>query len=394
MGRRSRLSFPLFASLALACARGGAPAPAPPAPVRLPPVAARAVIGAILPQSGSPALEQYGALVLEGIRLALDSVALGGRTAPELVVLDDAGDAERDPALVKQLEARGAVAIIGPLLSQGVLSGARSRGDTTLVLISPTASSIPPGLRNTYTLNQPDLEGVSELARFAVRDGVRRFALLYPRVGEYEGKAHAFGSALRAGGGVVVADVPYDSGTTTFRTQLRRIETASPAGLAVFAPERDVRQLAPQIAYYGLSGRGLRLFGGENWTGEEILRLVDARYTNGVVASTPLVRESSGAGWQDFSRRYEQAYRRTLDTPFPALGYDAARLVMSALPAARSAPRRADVARRLASLRGFRGATGVLAVRAGAVVRQPFIVRIEEGKLVPLVMPTTEGGRP
>jgi len=381
----------LVSSIALTACAGRAAAPAPRAPATQPPppAPARPIIGAIVPQSGSPALVQYGDLVLQGVRLAVDSAS---PTAPRLVVLDDGGDAERDPELVRQLTARGAVAVIGPLLSPGLASAARARGDTALVLISPTASSVPAGLRNTYSLNVPDEEGVAALARWAAQGGVTRVALMYPQTGEYSEKAQAFASAFRAASGTIALDVPYDSGTTTFRTQLRRVADASPEGLAVFAPERDVRQLAPQIAYYGVSGKGLRIFGGENWTGEEILRLVSPRYTNGVVACTPLVRESPAAAWQDFSRLYESTYKRTLDTPFPALGYDAARLILSALPRGRSAPRPGDVARRLAGLRGFRGATGALVVKGGALVREPFLVRIEEGHLVPLVTPTTEGG--
>ena len=374
-------------ALAACAGTARAPAPRPTVPPPPPPAPARPLIGVVVPQSGSPALVQYGDLVLQGVRLALDSAS---RTGPELLVLDDGGDAERDPELLRQAAARGAVAVIGPLLSPGLAGAARARADTALVLISPTASTVPRGLPNVYSLNVPDEEGMAALARWAVREGATRMALLYPQMAEFAAKAQAFSAAFRAARGTIVADVPYDSGTTTFRLPLRRVADASPEGLAVFAPERDVRQLAPQIAYYGVSGKGLRIFGGESWTGEEILRLVDPRYTNGVVASTPLVRESPAAGWQDFARLYETRYKRTLDTPFPALGYDAARLILDALPH-RSAPRAEEVARRLATLRGFRGATGVLAVKGGALVREPFLVRIEEGHVVPLVTPTTEG---
>lgn len=344
----------------------------------------------ILPQSGSPALQQYGELVLQGVRLALDSASTHGANPPELVILDDGGDPERDAALLRQLEARRAVGVIGPLLSAGVAAAARARSDTALVLISPTASSLPPGMRNVYSLNEPDEEGAAALGRYAARSGAGRMALLYPRSAEYAAHAQAFAAALRAAGGTVVADVPYDSGTNTFRDQLRRVADASPEGLFVPAPERDVRQLAPQIAYYGVSGKGVRVFGGESWTGEEILRLVSARYTNGVIAVTPLLHDNAAAGWQDFARIYEAANRRTLDTPFPALGYDAARLVLVGL--SRTQPRRADIAHRLATLQSFRGATGVLAARAGALFRQPFIVRIEAGQLVPLVTPAAPAG--
>ena len=46
-----------------------------------------------------------------------------------------------------------------------------------------------------------------------------------------------------------------------------------------------------------------------------------------------------------------------------------------------------DVSRALATLRDFRGATGVLTVRDGMIVRRPFVVRIENRTLVPVGAP-------
>jgi ABC-type branched-subunit amino acid transport system substrate-binding protein len=84
--------------------------------------------------------------------------------------------------------------------------------------------------------------------------------------------------------------------------------------------------------------------------------------------------------WEEFVGRYEAAFRRTLDNPYPALGYDAARLILDQLPSGRA--RRADVARALGRLDGFRGATGVLSTRDGMITRDPFLVRIQAGRPV------------
>ena len=45
------------------------------------------------------------------------------------------------------------------------------------------------------------------------------------------------------------------------------------------------------------------------------------------------------------------------------------------------------IERALATVRDFRGATGVLTLRDGTIVHEPFIVRLEEGKLVTLQAP-------
>src|SRR6185436_17483985 len=112
------------------------------------------------------------------------------------------------------------------------------------------------------------------------------------------------------------------------------------------------------------------------------------KYINGIVAITPLLKSSPDVGWKDFVTLYEQSQRRTLDNPYPALGFDAANLILSATP---PRARAAEVSRRLAIVQGFRGATGILNIRNGAVVRTPFVVRINDGQLVPAERSRTEG---
>jgi branched-chain amino acid transport system substrate-binding protein len=93
--------------------------------------------------------------------------------------------------------------------------------------------------------------------------------------------------------------------------------------------------------------------------------------------------DSSLTGWPDFVRDYETRYRRTLDNPYPALGYDAASLALEAIRSAGG--RREDVATALERIRDFRGATGLLSIEDGRVTRRPFLVRIRAGtpELIP-----------
>src|SRR5690606_10108857 len=95
---------------------------------------------------------------------------------------------------------------------------------------------------------------------------------------------------------------------------------------------------------------------------------------------------------QAFTQRYESTYRRTLNSDLPALGYDAVRLLIQALGQDRPAP--GVVAERLAAISDLRGATGILSVQDGALVRRPYLVRIEGGNLIPLGSYTVPGGPP
>ena len=350
------------------------------------------LIGVIVPQSGSPYLKQYADLVLEGIRLAAEREGRPGERAVELVIVDDGGDPARAAQRIRELEERGAVGIVGPLLESGIVAAARARTDSSLVLISPTAPEIGEPLSNVYSLVAGDTRGAEALAAYAARTGLRNVALLYPRTRPYREQAQAFAAALQRQGGRIVADVPYDSGTTTFGAQLRQIAAGSPQALFVPAPERDVRQIAPQIAFYGLKDAGVQVLGGETWASDEVLRQVERRYLDGVIAATPLHKLSPESGWQAFTERYESTYRRSLTSDLPALGYDAVQLLIQALGRDRPAP--GDVAQRLSATTDLRGATGILSVQNGALVRRPYLVRIEGGDLIPLGSSAAPNGQP
>jgi ABC-type branched-subunit amino acid transport system substrate-binding protein len=376
------------AGLLAACAPAGEKKPGAPEPKRETQnegrapggAVAPAVVGVIVSQSGSPFLERYGALVLEGIRLAVERHNAAGGRPVELAVLDDRGEPARAAALVGELERRGAVAVLGPLRPDGVSAAARARKDSLLVLLSPTAPDLPRG-GQVYSLNSADVRGAEMLGTHAATTGLKRVALLYAGVADFQQQVRAFRGALMKEGGAVVAEVAYTPGTTTFAKELQSIAKAKPDAIFIPASERDVRLIAPQIAYYGVGGR-VRILGGEAWVGDEVLQGVEPRYLEGVVAPTPLYRPSPAFGWSDFVSLYEKNYRKSLENPLPALGYDAATLVLRSLGRGKETP--AEVARRFEAQGELRGATGRISVQKGEVSRRPLLVRIEKGELVPV----------
>jgi branched-chain amino acid transport system substrate-binding protein len=381
---RRRSLWIAAAVLLSACGGGSAPTrrPQPPRPAEPPreePRDAPVRVGAILPRTGSTTLRQYGELVRQGIDIALAEHQRQGGPPVELVVADDGGDAANAPRAVRELEAGGVIAVIGPLLEQGLASAATARASPDLALVSPTAPARP-AAANTYALNTEDTRGAEALAQLAVRR-YRSIGVLYPRTEDFRRLAQAFRTAVQAAGGSIAADVGYDANTTTFAQPMERLRAAGVD--VVFAPatERIIRQLAPQFEYYGLGA--VQLLGSDAWTSEEVLRMLPPRNLEGLIATTPLLRSSPAVAWDQFVGLYEAAQRQTLDTPYPALGYDALGLVLEA--AVRAGARRpAEVARALAATDDFRGATGVLSLRGGNLTRRPFLVQIRSGRLTPL----------
>lgn len=340
-------------------------------------------LGLLLPQSGSQYLQQYGALILEGVQLAVDAhTAQGGRPV-EIRIEDTGGSAAGAERAVRRLEEAGAIGAVGPLLPEEVSGALAGRSDARFPIISPSSPDAPSG-ENAYSLNAGDTRGAEMLAQWAVRNAAGPIGILHPIGGDGDRQARAFADAVQRAGGTVALRMSYGETTTTFQQQMERLSAAGIRTLFIPATEREIPQLAPQLAYYGLGD--VQVLGGEAWTSETLLKTLPTRVTEGVIAATPLIRTDPAVAWEDLVASYEARYRRSLNHPFPGLGYDAALLVLAAVE--QGADNAREVAGEIADLEGVRGATGIISVRGGAVERAPFLVRIEGGRLVKLEGPT------
>jgi ABC-type branched-subunit amino acid transport system substrate-binding protein len=358
------------------------------------------VVGALLPRTGPSVLVQYGDWVLEGIELAIrEAERRYGRTV-QLVVADDGGGT-RTAQAVAELERRGVVAIIGPLMPEQLREAAAARTDQNLMMVSPTVPESPQQLRHVYSIAGGDTHGARELARYAVQSGLLEGTILHARGGDFHRRAQAFAQEYQAGGGRVRAIVSYESGTTTFQSHMQQILRSGAAAearargrpfvLFIAAPDRDVPQIAPQISFYGLDNAGVQVLGDDAWSSSSVRRLVPNRDLEGVVAASPLAAGRGEAGADPaFVQLFEATYRRSLTNQVPALGYDAARVVLEALPNRLMTPE--ATARSFQLLTGIEGATGRLSVRDGTLVRSPHLVVIREGQVHPAPWPWARAG--
>lgn len=373
----------LLLALPGACAPPAAPS-APVPPVVEPPAAParRALIplrlGVIVPQSGSAYLRQYAEDVLEGVRVAAAELERDSVYRVEILVRD-APTAAAAATATRELASASVAAIIGPLLDEDVAAAAAARPDTLLPLLSPTGTSGFAGLRHVYALNVPDTLGAHELGVFAAKR-YARVGVLRARSGAAAAQGRAFAAAFRTAAGRAATEVVFDPGTTTFATVLRRLRDARLDAFFLAADERDVRQLLPQVEYYGLGEVQVLASGG--WTTPDGIERIGLRTLDGVILTLPFLPDDSTGGWHRFVQEYEALHRRTLDSAIPALGYDAARLALAAR--AERGLTAAAVARRLAAGAPVSGATGELLPRRGGVLRQPVLVRVRDGRLIPL----------
>jgi len=337
------------------------------------------LIGVLLPLGGGGAsLQAFARGVEEGARAALTAEGLEGSLG-SLMVQDDRGTQQGATEGFLVLEDAGVLGVVGPL--GGSLGSAVAARGGAVPLISPDAGTVT-GARSVYSLSTPDPEGPRTLARYAADQGILQVVILHSTEARSSAEAAIFAEAFESLGGSVLRTVPYGvTSAAALRAPLDIIRNLRPQAIVVPAPEGDIAALAPQLSAAGLDALRIRILGTEAWASPHVLAQVPARHTNGVVASTV------AAGVESPGRlRFEQAFEALFQRSPPgdgsaALGYDAASLLLLAVRAGARTP--ADVARALEQVRAFPGATGVLSVEEGRIVRVHHLVCIQEQRPVP-----------
>ena len=345
-------------------------------------------IGAILPTSGSPSLRQFADGIQEGIRVALQMFgqAEGIRAATELVIQDSGGDIVGARIAFSAMEASEVLGVIGPL-QEGALSEVAGRVQRPLAVISPTSPVVPEGSTGVYSLSSADPGAARALARYAISSDLYTAVVVYPESSDGAYEARAFSEAFQSSGGLILGEISYPTGATFFEEQLRQAEALLPDVLVLPLPARDVELIAPQVTFFGLDSLEIRILGTNGWSEEAMLSRVDTRHTNGVVTASPQPAEGELEGYLRFVEAYESYYQRTLPDLVPALGYDAAALLLEAIRRGASTP--GDLLETLEAMPGFSGATGRLFVDDGRVVRDHFVGCLQDRQVLNLA----EGAR-
>ena len=338
------------------------------------------IVGAILPRTGgSPGLLQYGEWIYEGIQVALAEFEDRLPRPVQLEVVDDRGSPLGGRTAIRALESSGAMAALG-ILTQDVLEEAAATREGTLPILSPFSYLPPEEGANVYSLSGPDPGGARVVARMAWELGLESVVVVRPRTQEARVNAMAFQEEFEAMGGFVPRDIVFDSGSTFFQPQFAEVEALLPDGLFLPLTPQDIQLLAPQVTFFGLDTLGIQLLGSSGWTEEAVVRDVDSRHTDGVVAVTTRLTQDETEAFRHFRDAYEAFFQKTLRSQVPAFGYDAAAILLRALE---SGPRNPEeLVSAIEGIRELPGATGNLSVDRGWVTREPLLVRIQDHELI------------
>lgn len=347
-----------------------------------------ALLGSLLPVTGSPGQQEYAGLVREGIEVRLAVEREIDELPLELEILDDEGQPQEAAEFTRELISRGAAAVIGPLGEAALEASARARPEP-VPMISPTARMLPDGQEAVYSLAGPDPKALQALARYAADRMLADAVVLHPRTRSFDFQAEAFAREFERLGGRVRQTLTYPPGATFFREQMQAVRELQPAALVLPLPASDIELLAPQITYFGLDTLGIQVLGTAEWAESSTLNAVEPRHTDGVVVATPRTPGRPTEAYERFVEDYETTLQKTLRSRIPALGYDAVGLLIEAL---RSGAREAESVRRaLEEIQDFEGATGTLSVSEGRIVRVHRLVRLRNREMIPIRVDIEEG---
>jgi len=279
-----------------------------------------------------------------------------------LVIKDNQDDPGLSEQMAEELITKDEViAIIGPSYSRNALSVSpvAQRFGVPLVTTSATNPNVTAPGDFVFMASFADTFQGEVMARFARESlNAETVALLIEAGDPYvEDLAQIFGENFVNLGGRIVAEEFYAGGDTDFKPQLEAIAAEAPdiVFMPGFAPEVPLAvKQARTIPQKGASGIVATFLGGDGWDNPDLIT-IGGRALDGCYFSTMFSAESPDEAVQNFARAYQSIFGILPDVD-AAMGYDALRLVATAIRRAGSLDKEA-IREQLAMTSGYSGAT-------------------------------------
>ena len=342
----------------------------------------RVVTGApITLGAAGPWKQDYGVMNRRGIELALTEInARAERRARPIRVLfrDDQGDGIRASAIAQEFVANAqVVAVIGHVNSGAMVSAARVYDGGRLPAVATTASS--PTLTGaspwTFRVISSDSMNGLEIARFAMRLGRRRAAVLYENNPYGRGLTDSFQRGFK--GEIISADPIAEGPRQDFEPYVTYFKRQAPEIVFVAGTGESGTAFLREARRQGLSAD---LVGADGWS----VLTTDTADAEGVFVGAPFSAEDSRPEAKRFVRNFEARYGLTPDGN-AALAYDATMVIAEAVQRAGADRGRVrDFLAGLGGRGGFKGATGVIRFNGDGdpIGKSIVMTRIRHGALI------------
>ncbi len=299
-------------------------------------------IGGLAPLTGSVAV--YGVATQRGVDLYVEQInAAGGVLGKqvEMVWYDEKGDAAEAVNAYNRLVG-DVVALIGDVTSKPTIAVAELAALDNMPMISATATAYDvttPGANIFRACFLDPYQGNTMAVYAAENLGKQSAAVIYNIADDYStGLAESFKAKFEELGGTVVAYEAYGASDIDFKSQLTNIASKNPD--VIFMPDyyNIVAMIAKQAREAGLD---MTFLGADGWDG--LLTVVDdPSILDGCYFCNHYSTDDPDENVQNFLTSYTEKYDET-PVSFSALGYDAAKILFTAIETAGSTDAQAIV---------------------------------------------------
>jgi len=281
------------------------------------------VCGVLLPLSGS--FSTYGQNVKRGVELAH---SFKSASPIKLIYYDTQSNPAQAAQGIQELIVKGAKVVIGPLTSKEVEASVKIAAINGVIMISPTSTD--PNLLSLYEglfqLNSYPEEETRQIAKYALKKGVKKFGILYPQNKQGRFLADVFSATVKARGAQLLYSIALSDTVVNMKETFLTIRHQGAEAVFVPFDEHQLLSVVPQIGYYKMK---TFILGLDDFADEEILRKGGVTF-EGIWFASPPGRITSPHFFETFYSHYQRKYTQSPDWA-SALGYDAYNFLYDAL---------------------------------------------------------------
>ncbi len=319
-------------------------------------------VGAIIPMTGK--LSIYGERVLRGIQLAAEEINAQSERKIAIIPKDDKGQALNTRKAYRELASLpDIVAIIGPVLSGGVLAIKDLIDEYQVPIITPSASKDGiPGMSNMIFRNCiTNAEQGRFIAKFAVEKlCLKTFAVMYPENKFGTQLKEVFTKTINRYGGEVIFFTSYKDNETDFKKQCRTVNRVKPQSIFIADYAEKAVLILPQLEFYTKKAREYTILGTRGWYRQKLIK-EGGRFVKNVFFPSGFFKESKDLNVVEFYQDFIAHFSEEPDD-LAAQAFDTTNILFHAIK--NSDFTKESVVEELYKIKDFPGVSGFSSIQA------------------------------
>jgi len=336
-------------------------------------------IGVVASISGDQ--KPWGEDSVNGAKLAVDEFNKAGGLNGKQVEMD-VQDSQSSPQVAKSAADKaisdGVIGIVGEVSSGNTIEIANSCFEAAIpdVAVGATKTTLTDIGNNVFRVCYTDAFQGPVMANFAYTTlGLHKVAVMTDNKLPYsQGLSQDFETAFLKLGGTIVDEEKYESGASSFTTQLTNLQAKDPEGIFCSGYFTEV---GPIVAAARAMGLSVPMFGGDGWDSPKILQSGGQAILKDCYFCNHYTNEDPSPAVQSFLAKWKTAYGGVPGTTMGALGYDAMAVTLQALKDGGKADS-VSLRNALANISDFKGVSGDITLKGahGNPPKRALVVQI------------------